>query len=189
MAPKRRAQRQGGRARAPAPPRAAPVRRRVRQGVPTYIVDIERARGLPHVVTVRPQIEPGARFDELRVAALLAAQIRVSVVDAVRAAGVNPRRVRGFLQALNLHNGGNHTHDDVFTLTSLTGEEILDIISRLQQSNDDIFIFDLEWRFTIDPNSIRAGGNREVHLPSFKTSKDMDSTWVRVILLLSALNV
>ena len=187
MAPKRRAARQGGRGRAAPNPAAAaaaaaapPRRARRRQAIPTYVVNVEQALGLPHVVTVRPQVEPGAHYDEARVAGLLAAQIRASVIDAVRAAGVNPRRVRGFLQALNLDNGGNHTHDDVVTLTALNGQQIMDIVARLQQSNEDLFIFDVEWRFTIDPGSIRLGGARDAHLPSFKTSKDMDKTWVKI---------
>lgn len=178
MAPKRRANRQGGRGPAPPPP-ARPRQVRRRQAIPTYIVNVERAMGLPHVITVRPQVEPGANYDEDRVAGLLAAQIRESVNDAVRAANINPRRVRGFIQALNLENGGNSTFDEVITLTALKKQQIMDIVARLQQSNEELFIFDLEWRFTIDPGSIMVGGARDAHLPGFKTSKDMDKTWVR----------
>lgn len=182
MAPKRRANRQGGRGAAPPPPaRPRQVRRR-QQAIPVYIVNVEEAMGLPHVITVRPQVEPGAHYDEGRVAGLLAAQIRASVNNAVRAAGINPRRVRGFIQALNLENGGNSTYDEVITLTTLNREQIMEIVGRLQQSNEDMFIFDLEWRFTIDPGSIMAGGARDAHLPGFKTSKDMDKTWVRISL-------
>lgn len=154
---------------------APPQNRRV---IPAYNVQIEMGGGLPHVIIVRPLLPLGrAAFDELRVASLLAAQIRASTRDALRAARINPRRVSGYLQAYNLNAGGNNTFDEIVHLQDLNGNQIMDVIAKLQQSSEDIFIFDLEWRFTIDPNSITVGGARKVHLPSFKVATPMESTW------------
>lgn len=151
---------------------------------PTYLVNIETGAGIPHVISVRPFLPAGRRaFNEQRVVELLAAEIRNQTNQAVReytgwsANRVN-QRVTGYLQAYNLQNGGNHTHDELANLADLNTEMIMDIIGRLQQSNEDLFIFDLEWRFTIDPNSIVVGGNKNVRIPSFYVSHEMRKTWV-----------
>ena len=155
----------------------------MRPGRPSFQSNVESPQGIPHVINVRAILPGNQRnYDELRIAGLLASHIR----DLVRTSAARytrwsssriNSRINGFLTATNLNNATVHTFDELTHLRDLTGQVILDVMEKLQRSEVDVSIFQLEWRFTINPNSLIAGGNRDVRMPQYCTPHDYRDTW------------
>lgn len=175
--------------------RQRPRRAGVRAAI-DFIQNVEYAAGAPHIITLRASIIRNATHEQ--VARHIAEKFRNIVVDVVRRYNGWSRnrilqRVSGFLNTLNVQTGITHTEpvgssyeagrprataDDPFrTLQQLNKDHILGNLEAITQSNDTLDIQQIEWRLTLTPTSLRAGGSAKVKPPSWVPQIKFRQTW------------
>lgn len=143
--------------------------------MPTFDVDYFEPDGIPHMVTISPVLELHEvnNFDELDFVPLLVPVIIDSVIQRVQAYNGWSRarcgaRIKGILNATN--NTDNKTWDIFQHLIQITEDTIYYIIDRLAQSDVDVEIYNLDWTFTIDVNSLLNGAGGTFPIPSWYIS-------------------
>jgi len=140
---------------------------------------------MPHIITVRPIITGGRPSNLETIFNELAPTIIDRVVFAIR--NYNStwsreriiREVRGRLVANNEIDGNTTGYTASFTtLDSITPEALDEVFMKIQQSNSDILITDIEWSFLIAPDSIMIGGSGRVKPPSWAPAVKYRNTWL-----------
>lgn len=138
--------------------------------------------GIPHMITVTPilTLEEIEEFDELEFAALLPGLIIDSVIERVQAYNQWTRarclaRISGSLNATN--NADNKTWDKFQHLIQITPATILDVMAKLAQSDVEVELYNLDWTFTIDPNSLLNGAGGTFPIPTWAGSVRNRETW------------
>ena len=137
--------------------------------LPQFTYRVERFDdGLPHVIEIRAVQRGGQdRHDDGTIFATLADTLRETVVRVVRShLRWHSNRVRdhlrGTLYATDIHTGNAANDNDelrsrVALLHNLNREKMEILMGILNESARNITIYDIEWRFVIDPNSLRVG--------------------------------
>lgn len=155
--------------------------------LPAFItrVDTTGTNREPHFTVVRPPFNSKSA-DEAAIIERLPQVIKDTTVDAVLRFNRRLRWTRS--QALNLTSGillvNNITNDSskaaqkFSRLGSLGVEDIEELILRIQQSNETITVFDLEWHFAIDPRTIRSFGHGDnIPFPKKWVHQCFKETW------------
>jgi hypothetical protein len=153
--------------------------------MPRFIVTPYEPDGIPHMVTVRPVLTAqelaGYNFDE---ELKLMIDLQLAITDAVvkRVQRYNRwstarclTRIRGILNATNAAD--NKTWDVFQNLIELTPETLWDITDRLAQSEVEVEIFNLDWTFTIDVNSLLEGAGGSFPIPTWAGKVRSRETW------------
>jgi hypothetical protein len=87
------------------------------------------------------------------------------------------RRIGGYLVATDLQNGQvmgyTETITNLFQINEYTLQHILDSI----QSRDEVALEEIEWRFTIDPNTLYLGASQTVKRPAYADTRSFTATW------------
>lgn len=158
----------------------------------TFEVLVDSPNGVPHIVSVRPILDgTGAELATIEtIADQIAKQIRQKVQQEVRNYNgwhhnTTNARVQGFLVGMNIQTGDATADDnsrrvqtDVFPrLRDLKGDDILNIVELIQQSQTNVTITDVEFRYTIVPQSIVAGSSPNVKIPNWVPQIKFRSTW------------
>ena len=138
--------------------------------------------GIPHMITVTPvlTLQEIEDFDEIVFAELLPGVIIDSVIERVQAYNQWDRnrcldRITGMLNATN--NADNKTWDIFDNLRNIDIATILNVMERLAQSEVDVELYNLDWTFTIDPNSLLNGAGGKFPIPSWAGSVRNRETW------------
>lgn len=140
--------------------------------MPTFEVEFFEPDGIPHMITISPILELAeiGNFDELDFVPLLAPAIIDAVIERVSRYNNWDRqrcltRITGILNATN--HADNKTWDIFRSLADITEDTIFYILDRLSQSDVDVEIYNLDWTFTIDVNSLINGAGGTFPIPSW----------------------
>lgn len=140
--------------------------------MPTFEVQYFEPDGIPHIVTISPvlSVEELRNFDDLNFVPLIASAIIDRVIRRVQEYNGWSRakcgaRITGILNATN--NNDNKTFDKFQHLIQIDPPTIFYIIDRLVQSEVDVEIYNLDWTFTIDVNSLMDGAGGSFPIPSW----------------------
>lgn len=142
--------------------------------MPTFEVEYFEPDGIPHMVTISPVLALGEleNFDEMAFVVDVAAAIIDRVIRRVQAYNGWSRarcgaRITGILNATN--HADNKTWDIFQHLIQITPGTILYVLERLAQSEVAVEVFNLDWTFTIDINSLMEGAGGTFPIPSWYT--------------------
>lgn len=131
-----------------------------------YLFDNEMYLTRPHAVSLRPIRQAGANYDDPRVlmqfADVMAREVRRLLrihLPTWSLAQFNTR-VRGILVMSNWNND-THSNATRVPLTGLTTATFLELYeeARAQGSNPDLSIYDVNWTYFINPQSLILGGS------------------------------
>ena len=149
--------------------------------------------GVPHIITLRPVRLGNASFADI--AQRIAEELqRIVVMEVNQFNRWSTNRilssVMGGLNALNMETGTSYTapisreeselyrtYDSFQTLDQIDGNWIMEIVKKIEQSNQTISFRDIEWRLTIDPRSIVAGSSATVKPPLWVPQIKFRETW------------
>lgn len=150
--------------------------------MPAFEITHFQPDGIPHMVTVTPilSLEDIEEFNEEAFALILNGMIIDSVVEVVQAYTRWSReriivRIKGILNATN--NADNKTWDIFQNLIRITPQTILDVLERLAQSNVAVELYNLDWTFTIDVNSLMEGAGGTFPIPAWAGKIRNRETW------------
>lgn len=138
-----------------------------------FEVDPFEPDGIPHMITISPilELEEVRDFDmDIDFVPMLAPAIVDAVIARVRLYNGWSRqriltRIAGMLNATN--NVTNKTWDRLESLRNLTETTIYNIMDKITQSNDNIEVYNLDWTFTIDINSLLEGAGGTFPIPAW----------------------
>lgn len=143
-----------------------------------FEVEYHDSDGAPHIVFLRYSFS-NRDIDFSRVTSFIAASIVDRVISRIQDYNGMPRHsilknVGGYINGQN--TSADKSFNEFSSLKDITSQAIEDIFEKIIQSNDSVEIFDIEWQFTIDPNTTiyGAGGN----FPIPKWVKNYRDTWV-----------
>ena len=150
--------------------------------MPAFEVTSFEPDGIPHMITVTPllTLEEINDFDELEFAGILHSMIIDSVIERVQPYNRGSRarilaRITGILNATN--NADNKTWDIFQHLIRITPETIINVMERLAQSEVNVELYNLDWTFTIDVNSLMEGAGGSFPIPSWAGKIRNRETW------------
>lgn len=150
--------------------------------MPAFDVTPFEPDGIPHMITVTPLLEVDEirDFDELEFAGLLPGMIIDAVIERVMPYNGWSRarclaRITGILNATN--NADNKTWDIFQHLVQITPQTILNVMDRLAQSDVNVELYNLDWTFTIDLNSLMNGAGGTFPIPSWAGAVRNRETW------------
>lgn len=150
--------------------------------MPAFETAVFEPDGIPHMVTVTPllSIDEIEDFDELEFADLLPSIIIDAVIERVMSYNNWSRarclaRITGILNATN--NADNKTWDIFQHLIEITPVTILNVMDRLAQSDVEVELYNLDWTFTIDVNSLIDGAGGSFPIPSWAGKIRNRETW------------
>lgn len=141
---------------------------------PTFLLDVSTTdAGVPRSVTIRPMLIAGAQVDIMDVYNTIALTLRNRTVNAIRqhtgwSANQVNERINGMLKMENLGDQ-RHAHTENVRLGELDGAEVSEIFDRAsgivyltlgQGSNSNLTIYEVEWTYWINPNSLLVGAGR-----------------------------
>ena len=146
----------------------------------------------PHIISIRPILNSERNAGDLNVEAEaeeVGRLIRTKVQQEVNSYNgwhhnTSNARVKGFLVGMNVQTG-DATADDGSTraetndmkLRNVNGDMILSIINKIQHSQTNVTFYDIEWRYTIVPQSIIAGGAPRIRIPTWAPQIKFRATW------------
>jgi hypothetical protein len=159
------------------------VRPRENLVFPTYTYQWSEANGLPHILTMRPVFRGGHNADEQETRMFIADALNDRIVARVRRAGMVGNRaqlmqsVTGSLIAYSTDEGPQRTAalGRSIRLNELTPEVFEELMETITQSEANTQIYEVEWRFVINPMSLLQGGSSNVKPP--KWLKIVDQSW------------
>lgn len=159
------------------------VRPRENLVFPTYTYEWSSSRGLPHILTMRPVFRGGHNADEQETRIFIADALTDRIVDRVRRSGMVGNRaqlmqiVTGSLLAYSTDEGPQRSVSlgRSIRLNELTPEVFEELMESITQSETNTQIYEVEWRFVINPISLRQGGSSNVKPP--KWLKIVDQSW------------
>lgn len=143
-----------------------------------FEVEYHDSDGEPHIVLLMYSYR-NRNIDFSRVTEFIAASIVDRVINRIQRYNGMPRNVilknvGGYINGNN--NGSNKSFNEFSSLKDVTSQAIEDIFEKIIESNDLVEIFDIEWQFTIDPNTLIFGAGGSFPIPKWvKTYRD---TWV-----------
>lgn len=150
--------------------------------MPAFETTVFEPDGIPHMVTVTPilGLDELVDFDELEFADLLPPMIIDAVIERVMTYNGWSRarclaRITGILNATN--NADNKTWDIFQHLVQITPITILNVMDRLAQSDVEVELYNLDWTFTIDVNSLLDGAGGSFPIPSWAGKVRNRETW------------
>lgn len=153
------------------------------QIVPEFFTDVDRfADGRISWVTIRalpPRAGENAPGQEDRALRAIGPMFRRKINNEGRRAINNPLRpFTGFLDATNIRDGSTHFYDVIISLQDLNAEHLAYVLEKLQQSNQDVEIYDVVFKFTLNVVNLNLGGNRNVRKPEkVNVRSGMEKTW------------
>jgi hypothetical protein len=159
------------------------VRPRENLVYPTYTYQWSETNGEPHILTMRPVFRGGYNADEQETRMFIADALNDRIVDRVRRSGMIGNRaqlmqsVTGSLIAYSTDEGPERsaTLGRSIRLNELTPEVFEEMMETITQSETNTLIYEVEWRFVINPRSLRQGGSSNVKPP--KWLKIVDQSW------------
>jgi hypothetical protein len=137
-----------------------------------YTVTRASRRGEIYQITVHP-----VAVNELMSTQAVIGEVMVAFSEAFRTYNI-PANTRGYLSVQSITNQNEHALDRPIFLRDAVPQLFDRILEDLVQSNDQVEMADLDWKFTID-QSIR-GGAPEAKRPSFlkgQLSKTIERAW------------
>lgn len=150
--------------------------------MPRFEVTNYEPDNIPHIITVSPilDLEHGETIEDLELATLVSGVVIDSVYRRVhRYLGWSKAkclsRVSGILSATNYSN--NKTFDIFGHLIEVRPQKIFEIMQAVVQSSDTVEIYELDWSFTIDVNSLINGAGGDFPIPSWVGSVRNRPTW------------
>jgi hypothetical protein len=163
------------------------------------VVRSERNQNMPQIVTIRPTFIPNNATPD-QIAEHAANLLKRTIYNLVgEFTGWSENRMRnritGYMVASNVQTGDTvAVEEDFFDgaltvsfrreegqpsyyISSIWKRFMINLWRRIQESNQTIGMGDIEFRFTIDPNSIQAGGNVFVKIPHWVPQTKFRETW------------
>jgi hypothetical protein len=159
------------------------VRQRTDESLPTYIFSWSMIEGRPHIITMRPAFRGGENADEQQTRFYITTALTNRILARVRQAGlIGTRnqlmeRVTGSLIAFSTDDGPQRSAPlgRSINLNDLTPQVIEELMETITQSETDTQIYQVEWRFVINPMVFVQGGSDKVKPP--KWLKIVDQSW------------
>lgn len=143
--------------------------------------EVQMRNGRPWRIVISPRRTGTNRETEPRIINLVY-EMRRAIYQTVRSHNGWTRQrilenVRGFIIAENMLNGENRFYQTSALLSANQLSEIVfeDVIEDIQESNQDVGMYDLSWHFVIDPRTLIAG-NGNPKKPDWINSEYAD-TW------------
>jgi len=140
--------------------------------MPTFEVTQFEPDNIPHIITVIPilSLTEEQTVGDLEFANLISGVIIDTVYKRVHRYNGWSRakcfaKVSGILSATNYTD--NKTFDVFGHLIQVNSQKIFEIMQAVVQSNTDLRIFDLDWIFTIDINSLMTGSGGDFPIPGW----------------------
>ena len=133
-------------------------------------------RGAPHIIDLRPVFTADQRlYNDVHVIQVVARELNRLVVDAVQrytqwSLDEIASRLTGFLSATNLDNATTRTF--YVYVGAISAEDISDALTQLQKSNENVSIFNIEWRVVLHHESFFVGGSRRLKQPAWVTKNN-----------------
>jgi hypothetical protein len=143
--------------------------------------EVQRRNGRPWRIIIRPQ-RTAANIEAEPLIENLIYEMRRAIYQTVHSYNGWSRRrileeIRGFIIAENLLNGENRFYQTsrLISANDLDRNIFESVLEDIQESNLDIWIYDISWHFIISPRSL-IGGNGNPKKPDW-ISNDYASTW------------
>jgi hypothetical protein len=142
-------------------------RRRDRQAIPGYEVDVTRVNGNIHTITVRPISTGETNYSMPLAQRTVANLLRIFTRDEVaNATGWSLRttmnRIHGFTQVTNILNPTSTQFYTIDNLRDINQEKVDEIFENMQQSETEVPFEHLEFMVVIDPTSYQTGAGTEL---------------------------
>jgi hypothetical protein len=139
----------------------------------------------PATDEIRRNIENGSRFSlpEHNFIHAVSIAIRTEIRNMVRSTGVMwnrsqiDERVGGSLYIDNLENGAQTFQTGFILARNINYEVLLRLFSRLIQSNENLTVFAVKWKFNFDPRTFTFGNGNCKLPPWIKKSSYLSQTW------------
>lgn len=159
-------------------------RRLEREALPTYEIDVTRADGNIHTITVRPVTTGANNFSLEAAQRSVAALLRIFTRDEVvlstgwtRRTAMN--RISGYIQVTNTLNPTSSQFYPFDNLAEITQEKIDEIFFQMQQSETEVPFENLEFMVVIKPSTYQLGAGTELSLkrgkgPGWETYYDAE---------------
>lgn len=153
------------------------------EALPTYVYEWSDVNGLPHILSMRPVFRGGENANDQQTRMFIAASIQSMILARVRQAGLRGNRtqllarVSGSLIAYSTDEGPQRTASlgRSITLAEMLPEVIEELMETITQSQTTTQIYQIEWRFVINPRIFVEGGSDKIKVP--KNLKTVDQSW------------
>jgi len=159
------------------------VRQRNDEALPIYVFNWSQVDGRPHILTMRPVWRGGENADEQLTRTMISAALVNRIIAQVRQAGLRGNRrqllerVSGSLIAYSTDEGPERSAalGRSITLNQLKPEVFEELMETITQSETTTQIYQIEWRFIINPGVFLEGGSDKIKPPTYL--KVVDQSW------------